>query len=76
MNAGPTTARDLKTALDNWTKVWNDEARPLKWTETADQILDRICRSCSRISDLMQAGSLLHELSRIERDAMRALSLL
>ena len=25
-------------------------ARPFKWTKTADQILDRICRYCSRIS--------------------------
>lgn len=33
---------DLKTALENWIKVWNDEARPFKWTKTADQILDRI----------------------------------
>ncbi|MET8219525.1 hypothetical protein [Streptomyces hirsutus] len=51
MNAGPTTARDLKAALDNWTKIWNDEARPFKWTRTADQILDRICRYWSRISE-------------------------
>ena len=26
-------------------------ARPFKWTKTADQIIDRICRYCSRISD-------------------------
>ncbi|WP_347878314.1 IS630 family transposase [Streptomyces sp. KS 21] len=42
---------DLKAALENWIKVWNDEARPFKWTKTADQILDRICRYCSRISE-------------------------
>ncbi|PPS68236.1 IS630 family transposase, partial [Streptomyces sp. 46] len=24
--------------------------RPFKWTKTADQILDRICRYCDRIS--------------------------
>ncbi|WP_405527963.1 IS630 family transposase [Streptomyces avidinii] len=41
---------DLKAALENWIKVWNDEARPFKWTKTADQILDRICRYCDRIS--------------------------
>ncbi|MEU8438525.1 transposase [Streptomyces sp. NPDC029216] len=27
----------LKTALEDWTKVWNDEARPFKWTKTANQ---------------------------------------
>ncbi|MDQ0808356.1 transposase [Streptomyces sp. B3I7] len=41
---------DLKTALEDWTKVWNDEARPFQWTKTADQIPDRICRYCDRIS--------------------------
>ncbi|MEU9173027.1 transposase [Streptomyces sp. NPDC048420] len=38
----------LKAALEDWIKVWNDEARPFKWTKTADQILDRICRYCDR----------------------------
>ncbi|MFI2184206.1 hypothetical protein [Streptomyces sioyaensis] len=30
----------LKAALENWIKVWNDDARPVRWTRTADQILD------------------------------------
>lgn len=42
---------DLKTALEEWIKVWNDDARPFRWTKTADQILDRICRYCDRISE-------------------------
>jgi hypothetical protein len=33
-----------------WIKFWNANARPFKWTKTADQIIDRICRYCSRIS--------------------------
>lgn len=37
---------DLKAALENWIKVWKDEARPFKWTKTADPVLDRICRYC------------------------------
>ncbi|MDX3119776.1 MULTISPECIES: IS630 family transposase [Streptomyces] len=41
----------LKAALKDWIKVWNDQARPFKWTKTADQIIDRICRYCSRISE-------------------------
>jgi transposase len=41
---------DLTTALEDWIKVWNATARPFKWTKTADQIIDRICRYCSRIS--------------------------
>ena len=42
---------ELTTALENWIKTWNDDARPFKWTKTADQIIDRICRYCSRISE-------------------------
>ncbi|MFE2595738.1 hypothetical protein ACFXCZ_04405 [Streptomyces sp. NPDC059396] len=41
----------LKAALEDWTKVWNDEARPFTWTRTADQTLDRICRYCSHIPE-------------------------
>src|SRR5213595_2148635 len=41
----------LTTALEEWIKLWNEGARPFKWTKTADQIIDRICRHCSRISE-------------------------
>ncbi len=42
---------ELTTALEDWIKLWNEGARPFKWTKTADQIIDRICRYCSRISE-------------------------
>src|SRR6266403_3514876 len=41
---------ELTTTLENWIKTWNASARPFKWTKTADQIIDRICRYCTRIS--------------------------
>jgi transposase len=41
---------ELTTALEDWIKTWNANARPFTWTKTADQIIDRICRYCSRIS--------------------------
>lgn len=41
---------ELKTALEEWIKNWNDSAHPFRWTKTADQIIERICRYCSRIS--------------------------
>jgi transposase len=41
---------DLTSALEEWIKLWNQTARPFRWTKTADQIIDRICRYCSRIS--------------------------
>jgi transposase len=40
----------LTTALEQWIEAWNATARPFKWTKTADQIIDRICRYCDRIS--------------------------
>jgi len=40
---------ELTTALEDWIKTWNANARPFRWTKTADQIIDRICRYCSRI---------------------------
>ena len=42
---------ELTATLENWIKTWNATARPFKWTKTADQIIDRICRYCSRISE-------------------------
>jgi transposase len=42
---------ELTTALEEWIKLWNEGARPFTWTTTADQIIDRICRYCSRISE-------------------------
>jgi transposase/transcriptional regulator with XRE-family HTH domain len=42
---------ELTTALEEWIKLWNESARPFRWTKTADQIIDRICRYCSRISE-------------------------
>jgi transposase len=42
---------DLTTALDKWINVWNEGAQPFTWTKTPDQIIDRICRYCSRISE-------------------------
>ena len=41
---------ELTTALEERIKIWNASARPFKGTKTADQIIDRICRYCSRIS--------------------------
>jgi transposase len=41
---------ELTAALEDWIKTWNASAQPFRWTSTADQIIDRICRYCSRIS--------------------------
>jgi transposase len=41
---------DVTYVLEEWIRLWNRHARPLKWAKTADQLIDRICRYCSRIS--------------------------
>ena len=45
----------VSPALDNlllFRRQWRAEnAQPSKWTKTPDQIIDRICRYCSRISE-------------------------
>ncbi|MGH3282877.1 MAG: IS630 family transposase [Trebonia sp.] len=41
---------ELTCALEQWIKFWNENARPFKWTKTADQIIDAIGRYCERIS--------------------------
>ncbi len=41
---------ELTCALEQWIKFWNDNAKPFKWTKTADQIIDAIGRYCQRIS--------------------------
>nr|WP_306820106.1 transposase [Streptomyces sp. DSM 40750] len=41
---------ELKTVLEDWIKTWNEQARPFRWTKTAGQIFDRICRYRDRIS--------------------------
>ena len=42
---------ELTTALEHWIRIWNEGAQPFTWTKTPDQIIDRICRYCSRISE-------------------------
>ena len=44
------SAEELTTALQECIELWNEAARRFTWTRTADQIIDRICRYCSRIS--------------------------
>jgi transposase len=41
---------ELTWALEEWIKLWNANAKPFKWTKTADQIIDAIGRYCARIS--------------------------
>ncbi|WP_229685831.1 IS630 family transposase [Longimycelium tulufanense] len=41
---------DLTIALQEWITLWNQDAHPFRWTKTTEQIIDHICRYCSRIS--------------------------
>ena len=41
---------ELTCALEQWIKFWNANAKPFRWTRTADQIIDAIGQYCERIS--------------------------
>jgi transposase len=41
----------LEKEIREWVKAWNDNPRPFIWTKTAEQILQRLGRLMSRISD-------------------------
>ena len=41
----------LTTALEEWIKLWNENAQPFKWTKTADQIIDRIAATAHASPD-------------------------
>ncbi|WP_258053851.1 hypothetical protein [Streptomyces sp. Ru72] len=35
---------EFKTALEDWIKTWNEQARLFRWTKTADRTIGHICR--------------------------------
>jgi hypothetical protein len=43
---------ELTCALEQWIKFWNENAKPFKWSKTADQIIDAIGRYCARTGTL------------------------
>ncbi|MCU1643561.1 MAG: putative transposase [Nocardia sp.] len=45
------SVQELTTAPEHWIEHWNSQATPFIWTKTPDQIIDRICRYCARISE-------------------------
>ena len=61
---------ELTTALEDWIKTWNATARPFRWTKTADQIIDRICRYCSRISGPAHQGPLVRASATMSQPAV------
>ena len=45
------SVRELEQALREWIQLWNDDPRPFVWTKTADEILQKLAKYCSAISD-------------------------
>ena len=46
-----TSVRQLNADIRAWIDTWNDNPRPYVWTKTADQILESIATSSTRIND-------------------------
>jgi putative transposase len=44
------SVKDLITRIDHFVKHYNRSCRPFAWTATADSILQKLARLCSRIS--------------------------
>ena len=44
---------ELTTALEEWVNVWNESARPFRWTKTADQIIARVTARMERFGEVM-----------------------
>jgi transposase len=45
------SVRELEQALREWIQLCNDDPRPFVWTKTADEILQKLAKYCSAISD-------------------------
>ena len=41
---------ELVTDIETWTEQWNHDPQPFVWHKTADQILDRLARYCTQIT--------------------------
>lgn len=44
------SVKELISKIDDFVRHYNDSKRPFAWTATADSILAKIARLCSRIS--------------------------
>ena len=45
-----TSVKQLVQRIDHFVTAYNTNCRPFKWTATADSILEKLHRLCSRIS--------------------------
>jgi hypothetical protein len=45
-----TSVKQLVQRIDNFVAAYNTNCQPFKWTVTADSILEKLHRLCSRIS--------------------------
>jgi len=48
---------ELAADIRDWVDTWNDNPQPFVWTKTADQILDKLARYCSTITNTEYHGA-------------------
>jgi transposase len=54
------SVRAVNNAIKRFTADWNADARPFKWTATADEIIDKVRAVTSRMSKLLGATEIGH----------------
>jgi len=42
---------ELAADITAWVDTWNDDPKPFVWTKTADEILDRLARYCTAVTE-------------------------
>ncbi|MCI0563308.1 MAG: hypothetical protein MN733_32940, partial [Nitrososphaera sp.] len=49
---------DLKRAIDEFLKAWNDDPRPFIWTATVDDIVQKIARARAKLEQIKPGSTL------------------
>jgi transposase len=58
------SVRAVNNAIKRFTADWNADARPFRWTATADEIIDKVRAVTTRMSKLLGATEIGHVIPR------------
>ena len=58
------SVKAVNNAIKRFTADWNADARPFKWTATADEIIEKVRAATRRIAKLLGATEIGHVVGR------------